>query len=137
MYLAPTLSAATLGMSSLQAARDAGQDAAGRRIYLAAGATGCAGFGFHLYNVGKRVGGFDLMNLMYAAPIVAPGTLLGAGAAGLAAEGVGRRLRGEADSFSGRSIALGAAGGDARHRRRGRAAALSAAPSRTPTCCCP
>jgi hypothetical protein len=110
MYLAPTASAITLGRAALQALHDAGQEAPGRAVYLVAGAAGLAGFGFHLYNIGKRTGGFDLLNLMYGAPLIAPGTLLGAGAAGLAAEGAGARLRGESTGFSGPAVALGTAG---------------------------
>ena len=37
--------------------------------YLLAAATGLVGSGFHLYNVGKRVGGFSWQNLFYGAPI--------------------------------------------------------------------
>ena len=43
-------------------------------------------FGFHAWNVGKRVGGFRWENLFYGAPLGAPGALMLSGLAGLAAD---------------------------------------------------
>ncbi len=62
------------------AARDA--------VYGLAAATGLVGNGFHLWNIGKRPGGFSWLNLFYGAPIGAPVALLLAGVVGLAAERV-------------------------------------------------
>ncbi len=57
--------------------------------YLLAGAAGFAGLGFHVYNVGKRPGGYRTMNnFFYAAPIGAPGALALSGLLGFAAERV-------------------------------------------------
>lgn len=56
--------------------------------YGAACAIGVAGLGFHLYNVGRRPGGFSWGNLFYAAPLGAPGALSLAGLLGLAAQQV-------------------------------------------------
>ena len=41
--------------------------------------TGVIGTGFHLYNIGKRPGGFSWLNLFYAAPLGAPASLSLAG----------------------------------------------------------
>ena len=60
--------------------------------YLAAIGIGAVGTGFHLYNVGKRVGGFRWENLFYGAPLGAPAALALSGIAGLA----GDRLAGNA-----------------------------------------
>ena len=48
-------------------------------------ATGATGLAFHLYNVQKREGGIDLLNLFYGAPLGAPGAIAASGLAGLAA----------------------------------------------------
>jgi hypothetical protein len=79
MVIAPTLALATLGMTAVE-------DAAAPYVYGAALAVGGAGIAFHGYDIGKRVGGFDMLNLFYAAPLGAPGALSLAGAFGLAAE---------------------------------------------------
>lgn len=57
-------------------------------IFGLAAATGLIGTGFHLYNVGKREGGFSFNNLFYSAPVGAPFALLLAGLFGRAAEQV-------------------------------------------------
>ncbi|QAU47931.1 hypothetical protein [Bradyrhizobium guangzhouense] len=63
--------------------------------YLLAAATGLVGSGFHLYNVGKRVGGFSWQNLFYGAPIGAPMAILLSGLLGFCSERVreARRTR--------------------------------------------
>jgi hypothetical protein len=48
-------------------------------------ATGIGGFGFHTYNVAKREGGINLLNLFYGAPLGAPWAITLSGLAGLAA----------------------------------------------------
>ena len=57
-------------------------------IYALAALTGLVGTGFHIYNVGKREGGFSFENLFYSAPVGAPFALLLAGLFGRAAERV-------------------------------------------------
>ncbi|MBE7220487.1 MAG: hypothetical protein INR64_18620, partial [Caulobacteraceae bacterium] len=60
---------------------------AGRTItYAFSIGVGALGFGFHAWNVGKRVGGFRWENLFYGAPLGAPGALMLSGLAGLAAD---------------------------------------------------
>ncbi len=68
------------------AARDA--------IYALAGAVGLIGTGFHLYNIGKREGGFSWLSLFYAAPLGAPAALSLSGMLGYAAERVRNRAPG-------------------------------------------
>ena len=50
--------------------------------------TGVVGTAFHLYNVGKRPGGFCWQNLFYAAPLGAPAAISLAGMTGYLAERV-------------------------------------------------
>lgn len=56
--------------------------------YAVAGLAGLAGTGFHIYNVGKRVGGFCWQNLFYAAPLGAPFALVLSGLMGFLGERV-------------------------------------------------
>ena len=71
-----------------QSDRREGGHAARDSIYGLAALTGIVGTGFHIYNIGKRPGGFCWQNLFYAAPIGAPMALLLAGLHGVAAERV-------------------------------------------------
>jgi len=57
-------------------------------VYTLALATGLIGTVFHLYNIGKRSGGFSWQNLFYAAPLGAPAALGLSGVLGAAAERV-------------------------------------------------
>ena len=57
-------------------------------VYALAGLTGVIGTAFHLYNVGKRPGGFCWQNLFYAAPLGAPMAITLAGMTGFLAERV-------------------------------------------------
>jgi hypothetical protein len=56
--------------------------------YLLAAATGLIGTGFHIYNVGKKVGGFSWQNFFYAAPLGAPTAILLSGLVGFCSERV-------------------------------------------------
>jgi hypothetical protein len=56
--------------------------------YLLAATTGLLGTGFHIYNVGKKVGGFSWQNLFYAAPLGAPMAILLSGLVGFCSERV-------------------------------------------------
>jgi hypothetical protein len=85
MYLAPTVSAAALANSLHMTLTPAHYRAARTALAGVALATGLGGLAFHLYNVGKREGGFGLQNLFYAAPLGAPIAITLAGLAGLAA----------------------------------------------------
>ncbi|HEX5352849.1 MAG TPA: hypothetical protein VFW60_02095 [Rhodanobacteraceae bacterium] len=59
-------------------------------IYAGAALTGLVGTFFHLYNVGKRPGGFSWQNLFYGSPLGAPSALALSGLLGYYSE----RLRG-------------------------------------------
>lgn len=65
-------------------------------IYALAAATGIIGTAFHVYNVGKRTGGFSWQNLFYGAPLGAPMAMLLSGLVGYCSE----RVR---DSFPGQT----------------------------------
>ena len=87
---APLVTAAASIAASLHGTRDAGPFAHKARdaVYAAAGGTGLVGTSFHIYNIGKRPGGFCFQNLFYAAPIGAPAALILSGMLGFLAERV-------------------------------------------------
>lgn len=70
-------------------------------IYVLAGLTGVVGTGFHLYNVGKRPGGFCWQNLFYGAPLGAPAAMSLAGMTGFLAERVRDNVPGAAPDVLG------------------------------------
>ncbi|MDE2065812.1 MAG: hypothetical protein KGK01_02695 [Bradyrhizobium sp.] len=83
-------------------------------IYLLAAATGLVGTGFHLYNVGKKVGGFCWQNLFYGAPIGAPMAILLSGLLGFCSERVRESDRRRPKIFglpAGRTVAAVAGAG--------------------------
>jgi hypothetical protein len=79
-----TLAAAAAGLR--------GPSRDGRRswVYGAAAGVGVIGLGFHVFNLMKRPGRLNWLNLFYAAPIGAPAALSLAGLLGLLAEAVRR-----------------------------------------------
>jgi len=79
MFVAPTLALATLG-ATMRGGK------ATPYVFAASLVAGAAGVAFHSYNIGKRAGGFDLLNLFYAAPLGAPAALSLAASFGLAAD---------------------------------------------------
>ena len=84
------LASATLALAASRSGSAARPGSARARrtgdcIYTLAGATGLIGTAFHLYNIGKRTGGFSWSNFFYAAPIAAPAALAFAGVLGIAA----------------------------------------------------
>jgi hypothetical protein len=85
MYLPPIVAGASLANSLHMTWTPAHFGVARTALCGLALATGLGGFGFHLYNVGKREGGFNFLNLFYAAPLGAPIAITLAGLAGLAA----------------------------------------------------
>jgi len=56
--------------------------------YVLTALTGLAGTAFHLYNIGKRPGGYTWVNFFYAAPVGAPAAIALSGLLGFAAERV-------------------------------------------------
>ena len=70
-------------------------------VYAVAGLTGVIGTGFHVYNVTKKVGGFDWQNVFYSAPLGAPAAMSLAGLIGFLAERVrDNEPHGEPEVFS-------------------------------------
>ena len=63
--------------------------------------TGVVGTGFHIYNIGKRPGGFCWQNLFYAAPIGAPAAISLSGMMGFLAERVRDNAPGTVPTVSG------------------------------------
>lgn len=57
-------------------------------VFAVAGLVGVVGTGFHIYNVTKKVGGFDWQNLFYSAPLGAPAAMSLCGLMGFLAERV-------------------------------------------------
>jgi len=96
MFTPLVVSALTLGMS-LHGTADKRPLAHRTRdvTYLLAAATGLLGSGFHIYNVGKRTGGFSWQNLFYGAPLGAPIAILLAGLLGFCSERVRDTSAGE------------------------------------------
>ena len=96
MFTPLIVSALTLGMS-LHGTADTRPIAHRARdiSYILAAATGLLGSGFHVYNVGKRTGGFSWQNLFYGAPLGAPIAILLAGLLGFCSERVRDSRNGE------------------------------------------
>ena len=57
-------------------------------VYAIAGLVGAIGTGFHIYNVTKKVGGFNWQNVFYSAPLGAPAAISLSGLIGFLAERV-------------------------------------------------
>ena len=70
-------------------------------VYAGAGLTGVAGTGFHIFNIGKKPGGFCWQNLFYSAPIGAPMALLLSGLMGFLSERVRDTTPGIAPTIAG------------------------------------
>jgi hypothetical protein len=89
MFIPLAASAASLASSLHGIGEEAGEAHRLRHaVALTAAATGVVGGGFHLYNVTKREGGLNWLNLFYGAPLGAPYALILAGIIGTAAEHV-------------------------------------------------
>jgi hypothetical protein len=88
--VAPLVSSALALLAGAHGAGDrrAAPHPARDTAYATAGLIGLLGTGFHLYNVGKKPGGFSFQNLFYSAPIGAPTALLLSGMLGFLAERV-------------------------------------------------
>ncbi len=103
MYAALASSALSLAASAHGVAdRRSRAHVARDAIYAIAAAVGLIGTGFHLYNIGKREGGFSWLNLFYAAPVGAPAALSLSGLLGFAAE----RVRGNPPGAAPRLLGL-------------------------------
>jgi hypothetical protein len=116
MYLAPAVAAASLANSLDMTVRPAHFGTARTALAGLTFGTGIGGFGFHLYNVAKREGGIDFVNLFYGAPLGAPFAIALAGLAGLSSSQLVREAeqRSSATLFglpAGTLLAAGSAAG--------------------------
>jgi hypothetical protein len=94
MFVGPTMALLGLGAAACIAFRPEDANARLPKIALiTVGATGLIGLGFHSYNIFKRPGELDALNLFYGAPAGAPAALTLAGVYGVIA---GEMLSGRA-----------------------------------------
>jgi hypothetical protein len=85
MYIAPTVSAVSLAHHIHMVLTPESPSSGRLALSALSFATGVTGFLFHIYNVRKREGGIDFLNLFYGAPIGAPAAIAASGLAGMAA----------------------------------------------------
>lgn len=96
MYIPLATAALTLAVSGHGTAdKRQGAHIVRDTVYGLAGLTGAAGTAFHVYNIGKRPGGFSWLNFFYSAPVGAPFALVLAGLLGFTAERVRDNRAGE------------------------------------------
>jgi hypothetical protein len=86
MFVGPTMALIGLGAAAYIAFRpDRANDRLPRIALITVGATGLIGLGFHAFNILKRPGELDALNLFYGAPFGAPAALTLAGLYGVIA----------------------------------------------------
>jgi hypothetical protein len=86
MFAGPTMAVLGLGAAAYIAFRpERATERLPRIALIAVGATGLIGLGFHSYNILKRPGELDALNLFYGAPFGAPAALTLAGLYGVIA----------------------------------------------------
>ena len=86
MFVGPTMAALGLAAATTIAFRpERARDRLPRIALFTVGATGLIGLGFHTYNLLKRPGELDALNLFYGAPMGAPAALTLAGLYGVIA----------------------------------------------------
>ena len=85
MFVAPAVSAAALSTSIAASVAPNRHLRARETVFAAAIATGLVGFGYHLANVSRRVGGWNSANVFHGAPVAAPLAITMAGILGFAA----------------------------------------------------
>ena len=94
MFVGPTMALLGLGAATYIAFRpEAANERLPKIALIAVGTTGLIGLGFHAYNILKRPGELDALNLFYGAPFGAPAALTLAGLYGAIA---GEMLSGRA-----------------------------------------
>jgi hypothetical protein len=115
MFIAPSVSAMTLAAAAASARRPYAVGHGRQMIFTGAMLTGLAGFGFHLYNVSRRVGGWNWSNAFYGAPVGAPMAINLAGILGLVAAHIGQVPVNQAPRLlglpAGKTLSIGVAGG--------------------------
>ena len=89
MFIAPIVSAAAM-LTATAPASPTRRGVLPRAVFATSVVTGLLGFGFHLTNVSRRVGGWNSANVFHGAPIAAPLAITTAGLLGLAASRIAR-----------------------------------------------
>ena len=111
MFVAPAVSAATLTAATASAFTARGHSVLSRAVFAASVATGLVGFGFHVTNVSRRIGGWNSENVFHGAPMAAPLAITMAGLLGFAASRIVRsphsRDSGRPSRDGSRAVALG------------------------------
>lgn len=100
MFIAPAVSAAALMTATATAFTPRGNSVLSRAVFAASVVTGVVGFGFHVSNVSRRVGGWNSENVFHGAPIAAPLAITMAGLLGFAAS---RIVRSDSSHDNGRT----------------------------------
>ncbi len=90
MFIAPAVSAAVLTTATASAFVPRGHGVVPGAVFAAAVVSGLVGFGFHLTNVSRRVGGWNSATVFHGAPIAAPLAITMAGFLGIAASRLAR-----------------------------------------------
>lgn len=86
MFVGPTMALLGLSAAAYMAFRpERARDPLPKIALVTVGATGLIGLGFHTYNILKRPGELDALNLFYGAPMGAPAALTLAGLYGVIA----------------------------------------------------
>lgn len=109
MFVAPAVSTAALIAAAVSALTPNGDRALPRAVFGLSVLTGLIGFGFHLTNVSRRVGGWRPENVFHGAPVAAPLAISTAGLLGIAAARVARSHPSADGSAGSRSLANGRA----------------------------
>jgi hypothetical protein len=112
MFIAPAVSAAALTAATASALTEGGQRDLSRAVFAASVVTGVVGFGFHMINVSRRIGGWNAANVFHGAPMAAPLAITMAGLLGLAASHTARSTASPhvsvpADTGSEAAVAIG------------------------------
>ncbi len=89
MFIAPIVSAAVMVTATVPASSTR-RRALPRAVFATSVVTGLLGFGFHLTNVSRRVGGWNSANVFHGEPIAAPLAITMAGLLGLAASRIAK-----------------------------------------------
>jgi hypothetical protein len=117
MFVAPAVSAATLTVATASAFTPRGHGGLSRVVFAASVVTGLVGFGFHVTNVSRRIGGWNSENVFHGAPMAAPLAITMAGLLGFAASRIvrstssrGNRLAKRDESRAAALCTLSAAG---------------------------
>ena len=107
MFVAPLMSGAVLAATTRAARRPSNGGALHASILGMSVVTGLVGFGFHIANTSRRIGGWrSASNVLYGAPVAAPLAATVAGTLGLIASRINRPGEPSDSAIEGRSAVL-------------------------------